>query len=400
MLAIAELPSRAMRSPNSKFRGLLVVGLVALATQIATASASAAAWVPGDLHVHSCFSHDVWCPGDDETPIEEFYLAGFNVSQRFAQASAAGLRFLAVTDHNNVRSVTDPGFGKFGVTGIPGYEASFKGHAQMLGADHVYPAGAGDAAGVKAAADSLRAAGGLLQINHPGDGAQRLPRSCSDDAVFGWKYGYEVRPDAIELINPTASVQVAERMWECFLQRGERVTATGGSDTHLALTTPIQSVGMPTTWVYAERQNRAGILTAIRQGRTSVSRDSPAQGGSPLEIEGDSDSDFRFESRVGDTVRRGRWLRVRGGSSATGSTGFLRVRVNGTTLFDSLPYNARVGAYFRAPSKPGWVRATLHNVPAANAVFSDCRPELIGAPVSLCPYDKTVVSLTSPIYVR
>ncbi|MBJ7457730.1 MAG: CehA/McbA family metallohydrolase [Thermoleophilaceae bacterium] len=383
-----------------KLRPTVVLLLAALVTLTSSAAASAATWIPGDLHVHSCYSHDVWCPGDDETPLEEFYLAGFNVTQRFAQASAAGLRFLAVTDHNGVRAATDPGFGRFGVTGVPGYEASFDGHAQMLGADHVYPAGARDAAGVNGAADSLRAAGGLLQINHPGDGASRLPQSCSDSEGYGWKYGFDVRPDTIEVINPTASVLVAERMWECWLERGERVAATGGSDTHLALTSPVQSVGMPTTWVHADNNDQASILRAMREGRTSVSRDTPALGGSPLEIEGDSDGDFRFESRVGDAVRRGRLLRVRGGSSATGSKAFLRVRANGRTIVDSLPYDSRIGAYFRAPSTPGWVRATIYAVPAANALLGDCRPELIKTPISLCPYDRTIVALTSPIYIR
>ena len=49
----------------------------------------------------------------------------------------------------------DPDFGSFGVTGIPGYENSLRGHAQMLGAARLYDKGDSSAAAVNAMAQPL-----------------------------------------------------------------------------------------------------------------------------------------------------------------------------------------------------------------------------------------------------
>ena len=50
------------------------------------------------------------------------------------RGGARGLDYLAITDHNDVRSSADPDFGAYGVIGVPAYENSLHGHAQMLGA--------------------------------------------------------------------------------------------------------------------------------------------------------------------------------------------------------------------------------------------------------------------------
>lgn len=154
------------------------------------AAAPSGAWLAGDLHVHSCFSGDVFCgptdepldaePGDDpehlaaearrylEGPGSEAYTYGLTVGQRFAEASARGLDFTAITDHNDVRSSADPSFASAGVIGIPGYESSIEGHAQMLGARRLYDAGDASPAAITAQAAALRADGGAFPINHPG----------------------------------------------------------------------------------------------------------------------------------------------------------------------------------------------------------------------------------------
>ena len=64
-------------------------------------------WLAGDLHVHTCFSHDAYCgPDDDNTGPEEFYTLSGDVNERFGEAKLRGLDYLAITDHNDVRSQT------------------------------------------------------------------------------------------------------------------------------------------------------------------------------------------------------------------------------------------------------------------------------------------------------
>ena len=131
--------------------------LAALAVLLlAAAPASAGVWLSGDLHVHTTYSHDSWGgPADDNTGPEDFYTAGQTVTEDFAIAALRGLDFLAITDHNDVRSQTDPGWGTGGVLGIPAYENSLHGHGQMLGATRIYDKGDSGPAAVRAMEDQL-----------------------------------------------------------------------------------------------------------------------------------------------------------------------------------------------------------------------------------------------------
>src|SRR5215213_9274226 len=110
----------------------LLVAIVALALP---GTARAGEWLAGDLHVHTTYSHDSYGgPSDDNTGPEDGYALGFSVGEEYMLARTRGLDFLAITDHNDVRSQADPGFGAAGVLRVRGYENSLSGHAQMLGA--------------------------------------------------------------------------------------------------------------------------------------------------------------------------------------------------------------------------------------------------------------------------
>src|SRR3954467_9165137 len=92
-------------------------------------------WLPGDLHTHSTYSHDVYGgPADDNTGPDEAYTLGLPVAGKFLEGRERGLRFMAVTDHDDVRSLGDLASGNQGLIAIPAYEKSMNGHAQMLGA--------------------------------------------------------------------------------------------------------------------------------------------------------------------------------------------------------------------------------------------------------------------------
>ena len=372
-------------------RILLAIALLACAA--APAQAADGEWLAGDLHVHTTYSHDSYGgPSDDNTGPEEFYTLGWSVQEQFTNAFTRGLDFLAITDHNDIRSQSDTGFGAGGVIPLPGYENSFEGHAQMLGATKLYDNGDKSAAAVQAAADALRADGGVFQVNHPANGSLDFP----DDA--DWTYLYDVQPDTVEVWNISRLYQPplpsgsnnddAIRYWEGWLDRGAKVAATGGSDSHWRSTFALQGVGQPTTWVFARDRTTAGVLEGLRAGHTFISHQPPNLGGPRLFLEGQG-------AMVGDEVapRTRLWVRVEKGTGM-----FLRLIGTGGKMIGQ-PVQV-TGPWFRhdfrAPGTPGWVRAELFVPDAANQ-----RRLCDGAAeTTYCRNKLGVTAMTSPIYVR
>jgi hypothetical protein len=367
--------------------GRLVLAVVAVL--VLAPSAQAKRWLAGDLHVHTCHSHDVYCASEPKEP-EEIYTYGFDVAQRFDQAALVGLDYLAITDHADVRSSTDPGFGAHGVIGVPGYENSIKGHAQMLGARHLFDNGDASAAAINQLADALRAEGGVFQANHPSDDRSASLTDCADPGDQHWSYGYDVRPDTMEVWNLSSWVIDAERYYDCFLNRGAHIGLTGGSDSHWATTALAQGVGNPTTWVLAERRTTKAVLAALRAGRTSVSRLPPNEGGAPLRLQVKGKSGWH--QAIGHTVRPGATMRVK-----APAPGFITVRANNADLVTDA-YGTTTT--FKAP-RHGYVRATLHSIGGTAAQLPNCHHEAESpVPISGCPYDLTMLGMTSPAYVR
>ncbi len=356
-------------------------------------SAAAAEWLAGDLHVHTCYSHDVYCgPGDDNTGPDEIYTLGLPVEARFAEAAFRGLDWLAITDHNDVRSFHSLGFGSAGVIGVPAYENSLDGHAQMLGAAEVYP-GDDSVAGVQSQAAALRADGGLFQINHPISGPGTVT-SC-DPPGMDWGYGYAIVPDAIEVWNfATPGLTDTTRWWECWLDRGVEVPATGGSDSHWLSTLAVQGVGNPTTWVDTSGRSSVGVLNAIDAGRTSITRLPPHLGATPLVIEADPEGDGSYRPAIGERVPAGGALRISGGGPLGG---LVRVRANGETILEDAPLVPGEAIDLPAPPGPGWLRAELRFLPAVAQQVLGCipPPELPFA----CAGDQVMAALASPVYL-
>lgn len=352
-------------------------------------------WLPGDLHTHSVYSHDVYGgPTDDNTGPDEAYTLGLPVAGKFAEGRERGLSFMTVSDHNDVRSVPELAGAAQGLIAIPAYEHSIQGHAQMLGAKELYPAGDQAADAINAMADALRAAGGVFQANHP---AYRFPTDgefhscaaggCADCRAIHWTYGFDVRPDTIEVWNPSvARSDVSETYWECWLERGEKIGGTGGSDSHWLSLHAVAGPGQPTTWVYAPEASAAGILQGLREGRTTVSGQPPELGGARLVLAAPR------EGMIGDTVAPRTKMRV----TAPGLKvpGVVRIRANGEQILER-EINPGGEVTFRAPRDAGWVRAILlarQALPVDTTTeIGDATPQRDGMPM---------LALTSPMYVR
>jgi hypothetical protein len=374
--------------------GLVVPGVLPRAQSAPGPAVGGGVWLPGDLHTHSTYSHDVYGgPTDDNTGPDEAYTAGLPVAGKFAEARERQLRFLAVSDHNDVRSVPELNSAAGGLVAIPAYEHSIRGHAQMLGARKLYPAGDQAADAVNAMATALRADGGVFQANHP---AYRVATDaefhgcasggCADCQSINWTYGFDVRADTIEVWNPSvARSDISELYWECWLERGERIGGTGG-DSHWLSLHAIAGPGQPTTWVYAPEASAAGVLAGLRAGRTTISGQPPELGGPQLLL------DAPRHGMIGDTLAPRTALRVT--TPGLRTSAIVRVRANGEHLFDR-PIEPGGEIRFRAPRAAGWVRAMLL-APAALPIdtttdVGDATPQRDGMPL---------LALTSPIYVR
>ena len=366
-------------------------GLVPAFAGAGATRAPGGTWLPGELHCHSCYSHDVWCAGDDNTGLDEVYTAGLPVPGKYGEARSRGLRFCAVTDHNDVRSVPDLPSSSQGLIAIPGYEHSLHGHAQMLGAGHVYDPGDQAADAIVAMAAALRADGGVFQANHPayrlGPDDPGCQGGCADCRAMNWQYGFDVRPDTVEVWNPSVSRgEVSENYWECWLERGERIAATGGSDSHWVSLAEVAGPGQPTTWVLARHATVAGVLAALRDGRTSVSGQPPALGGVRLSLSGPGGA------TIGDTVAPGSTLRVSADGLRTPAV--VRIRANGGQLLEeAIEPGGEVT--FRAPRDAGWVRALLLDptaLPASTSTdLGQATPQRDG---------HLLLALTSAMYLR
>lgn len=388
--------------------GLAVVLLVGTLGHTPTASAEPlpspageGEWLAGDFHAHTCFSHDAYCgPGDDNTAIDEIYTLGSTPEMQFCSAAVRGLDFLTITDHNDVRSQSDPGFGACGVLGVPGYENSLKGHAQMLGARVVYDNGDSSTAAVRDLVSRLRADGGAFQINHPAEGSVDFPHDAD------WGYGYDVVPDTVEVWNisrlwqPPApsgsSNDDAIRYWEGWLDSGARVAATGGSDNHWVSTQAVQGVGQPTTWVYTADRSWPAIIEGLRAGRTFISDQPPTLGGPRLYLEADGDRDGSYEAMVGDAVPPGSPVRVRV-EGAPGS--FLRVIGDGgNELFAPVPVTGPSFEHSFIPPAPStWVRAEIFEPDARSERAAVC-DDFVGDGSTYCRNQLLVRAMTSALY--
>ena len=259
-------------------------------------------------------------------------------------------------------------------------------------------------------ADALRAEGGVFQINHPAGESTNFPEDADWQYFRDGGYAGDVPPDAgrgaqhqlalaAARCRAANSIDDAIRYWEGWLDLGQRVAATGGSDSHWVATTAAQGAGQPTTWVFVTERSVRGVLEGIRAGRTFVSHQPPAHAGPRVFLEADRDRDGVFESIAGDRVRAGARFRVRV-ERGTGHAARPRARREQPAR--------RAGARGR--------RAVRVRVRPARDRHAGCAPQLytpdldaeraavcdglVGDQTTLCRNQLAITGLTSAIYQR
>lgn len=205
-----------------------------------------AGWYRGDLHAHTFHSDAEGSPQ---------VLHGL--------ASALGLDYLAVTDHNTVTAwdyfaaASSPE-----LVFVPGIEiTTYQGHANALGVRDWIDFRIRTEDDLAQLAAEVRQRGALLSVNHdkpPMPWAHPEPDMACMEV---WQRHWWAR-------NEASLARYDER-----IRRGRRITLIGGSDYH----TPARplagnpfGLGCPTTVVWLEELSIAGLITGLARGRVYV----------------------------------------------------------------------------------------------------------------------------------
>jgi hypothetical protein len=197
----------------------------------------------GDIHTHSSSSD-----GD------------YDVRDQIRIAHLMKLDYLFLTDHNNYHqnSFILP---SEDLVVLPGMELTlYNGHCSLLGVDKPLSSFfSNDKEVLIKNLEIARSKGAIIIINHPFDDQP-------------WRWGFDVPFDAIEIQNSFYDDRYdrqALALWQNQLVANRRIPIVAGSDNHGIRF--IQTLGSPTTCLYANSNGRKDILKAIRRGNCFVS---------------------------------------------------------------------------------------------------------------------------------
>lgn len=225
-----------------------------------------ARWYAGDFHAHSRESGDAQATLDEMTQL----------------AAMVGLDFVELSDHNTssqLELMVDAQARAPNVLLVPGVElTTYKGHANGIGAtrwvDHRVGFGGVTSDGV---AQQLVEQGAVFSINHP---VLDLGSACIGCA---WKHPLpRASLGAVEIgtggwdETGLLFTRQAIAFWDRVLDQGLHVAPVGGSDDHKAGKGDGSPIGNPTTLVYASELSVDAIVRGVREGRTVVKLQGPA----------------------------------------------------------------------------------------------------------------------------
>jgi hypothetical protein len=332
-------------------------------------------WYRGDLHMHDAHS-DGSCVsrGGRRVPCPLF--------RTVEAAAAAGLDFIAVTDHNTTAHFSglrelQPYFDTLLL--IPGIEVTtFGGHANIFGPTRFvdFRVGTAGVPDVRALQRDVAAAGAILSLNHPALPSGEQCMGCG----WTWPQTDYGAVTAIEAINGTMTEgpYAGLGFWYGRLNEGHRLTGIAASDNHdpdVAAGNPPPGpapIGRPRTVVHARDLSTPAILDGIRAG--NVFLDIEGTGNRLLEVEAEAGGQ---RAVMGGALpgRRGVAIRAHVVGAAGASAELVR---NGEPVGARQPVgsdDARLTMTLAAGQACGWI--------AVNVLSGEGRPLLIGNPVYL-----------------
>jgi hypothetical protein len=232
--------------------------------KVAPTTANGYTWFRGDLHAHTFYSDGNWTIKGLLDFAENNNLDFLSITEHNTFAHHAELDSLA-KDYKNLlvlrgEEVTSYG-GHFNVWGLPKNELiDFR----------VAPK---DEKRLQAVVSSVHKLGLIASLNHP------TARCGGCD----WSYGDWTKMDAVEIWNGAWDLEdeAALKKWDGFLQKGQKITVIGSSDTHsapLAGNANGRAVGVPTNHVGLKKLTQTELLAAIKNGRVWLS-DAPTDYG-------------------------------------------------------------------------------------------------------------------------
>jgi hypothetical protein len=239
-------------------------------------------WYRGDLHAHSEHSD------------------GANIVEEIVDyVHRIGLDYFALTDHNTISHWDE--LSRLQQQGGPtlliaGEEITmYTGHANVWGLDGWIDFRGSDAERVQRLVEHANQRGSMFSINHP-------------DSPIPWKHNHVHGYQAIEVWNAPWRYynEPALIRWQFHLNKGERMVAVGGSDSHCvppAEMTQPNGPGEPCTWVWVEGPlTQKAVLDAVAAGRVFVSE---APNGPMLDLRADPDGSGAFATLAGDRMEPG-----------------------------------------------------------------------------------------------
>jgi predicted metal-dependent phosphoesterase TrpH len=286
------------------------------------------AWYSGGLHMHTVHS--------DGT---------LNAVSLARRARAAGLDFIALTDHNNTVHQLEP-LESDGLLRMVGEEVTTPGgHVNVVGLGgardyvdfRVPPKDARLGSILQAAADR----GAFVSVNHP----------FGDCLACDWEGEVPAAAQALEIVNPgQEKQQQAIDLWDRLLRTGRHIVGLGTADWHRAP----QPIDAASVRVWADELSTPAILRGLREGRVVVMADGRTP---PPELTAMIPKNV---ARVGDTlhVRRGQQYTVQiAGADAAYEDARVTLMWDGAPAGEGVLAGGRSMTATRRAEKSGYLRA-------------------------------------------